>query len=221
MTLVTPSSVRRLCAHCGVVELTGRADQTTCSQPCRQARARFLKQIRRAGHAATRLRFAYGDPPYPGKAESHYGDHRDFAGEVDHRALLARLQDADGWALSTDEPGFRYLVPLLVGIDYRIAPWVRGARPGNNRTEPLASWEAVLYKPLRHDLARPRVLDSLVHTARPRTTEPLRVVGAKPPAFWSWLFELVDARAGDHFDDLFPGSGGGAKAWEAYSRAAA
>lgn len=35
------------------------------------------------------MRFAYADPPYPGKARKYYGAHPDFAGEVDHAALIA------------------------------------------------------------------------------------------------------------------------------------
>lgn len=30
------------------------------------------------------MRIAYADPPYPGQARKHYGQHPDYAGEVDH-----------------------------------------------------------------------------------------------------------------------------------------
>jgi hypothetical protein len=30
------------------------------------------------------VKIAYADPPYPGQAKKHYGDHPDYAGEVDH-----------------------------------------------------------------------------------------------------------------------------------------
>lgn len=33
-----------------------------------------------------------------------------------------------------------------------------------------------------------------------------------------WIFDLLGARAGDQFDDLLPGSGGVARAWQAYTR---
>ena len=36
------------------------------------------------------MRIAYADPPYPGCAHL-YADHPDYAGEVDHADLLARL----------------------------------------------------------------------------------------------------------------------------------
>jgi hypothetical protein len=38
------------------------------------------------------VRFAYADPPYPGCAH-YYEGHPDFAGEVDHAALINRLVD--------------------------------------------------------------------------------------------------------------------------------
>jgi hypothetical protein len=51
------------------------------------------------------VRIAYADPPYPGCAKL-YRDHPDYGGEVDHRALVARLQDEfDGWVLHTHTHG--------------------------------------------------------------------------------------------------------------------
>jgi hypothetical protein len=47
----------------------------------------------------------------------------------------------------------------------------------------------------------------------PLTTLPGRVIGAKPPAFCAWLFDLIGAEPGDTFDDLFPGSGVVGKVW--------
>lgn len=46
------------------------------------------------------MKFAYADPPYIGQAKRLYGDHPDFAGEVDHAALIVDLLRYDGWALS-------------------------------------------------------------------------------------------------------------------------
>ena len=211
---------RRLCIECRTVELHGRADQLTCSRKCRQARARFNRRIHGRLRAGAPLRIAYGDPPYPRKAKLYKG-HRDFRGEVDHAALLAHLRTYDGWALSTDEEGLRTILPLLAGIDdYRIAVWVRGARPGAS-AGPAHSFEVVIYKPARTETSRSPAIDSLVCVPRARTSNADRVIGAKPPEFWSWLFALLDARAGDLFDDLFPGSGDGARAWAAYCDKAA
>lgn len=58
-------------------------------------------------------RFAYADPPYPGQSAKHYGDHPDFAGEVDHDELIERLLGYDGWALSTHVPGIYECHPCL------------------------------------------------------------------------------------------------------------
>jgi site-specific DNA-adenine methylase len=50
----------------------------------------------------TPIRFAYADPPYIGQSKRLYGDHPDYAGEVDHAELIDRLmaEFPDGWALS-------------------------------------------------------------------------------------------------------------------------
>jgi hypothetical protein len=58
-----------------------------------------------------------------------------------------------------------------------------------------------------------RRLDALVHVARIRTTDPRWCTGAKPAAFCWWLFDLLGALPGDDLVDLFPGSGGVARAW--------
>jgi hypothetical protein len=55
-----------------------------------------------------------------------------------------------------------------------------------------------------------------VHTSRPRTSDPRRVIGAKPSTFAFWIFELLGAQPGDTLDDLYPGSGGIARAWDIY-----
>lgn len=62
-----------------------------------------------------------------------------------------------------------------------------------------------------------RRTDVLIYHSRPRLTDPLRVIGAKPAAFARWIIELLGALPGDTFDDLFPGSGGVARAWRIYS----
>ena len=48
-----------------------------------------------------------------------------------------------------------------------------------------------------------------------------KVVGQKPPTFLWWLFGVLNAQPGDQLDDLFPGSGAVARAWEAFMRQAA
>lgn len=53
-----------------------------------------------------------------------------------------------------------------------------------------------------------------------RTTDPGRVIGAKPAVFARWVFDLLGALPGDDFVDVFPGSGGIALAWSMYSAGA-
>lgn len=72
------------------------------------------------------MRFAYADPPYPRQSKKHYEDHPDYAGEVDHPALIAQLTDEypDGWALSTNPGELRWLLPL-VPEKHRVLAWVK------------------------------------------------------------------------------------------------
>lgn len=90
-------------------------------------------------------------------------------------------------------------------------------RPGR----PQNAWEPVIYSGGRAVAGgRTRRLDVLQHHARPRLTDPARVIGAKPAVFCRWVFDLLGARAGDHFDDLYPGSGGIARAWAVFNEQA-
>jgi hypothetical protein len=162
------------------------------------------------------MRWAYADPPYPTKAHL-YSSHPDYGGEVDHAALVARLcsGDFDGWALSTSSEACLRIWAMCPPRT-RLAPWVRGPRPSASFW-PLDAWEAVLYWGGRPELRGPgpdeRRANALSFTPRPRTTDPGRVIGAKPSAFAFWLFELLGARPGDTFVDLYPGSGGMSRAW--------
>jgi hypothetical protein len=213
------------CRWCTSALADQRSDAVYCCKRCRQSAWRFARQIGRRARAATPLRLAYADPPYPGLSARYYADHPDYAGEVDHRALLERLATYDGWALSTSaRPGLQLVLGLCaeLGLDVRVASWTRGPRPTRSAW-PLASWEPVVYAGGRQvDDGSPSCRsDSLVHHARPRTSDPARVVGAKPAAFAGWLFELLGARPGDQLDDLFPGSGGIGRAWSVFESRAA
>jgi hypothetical protein len=167
------------------------------------------------------LRFAYADPPYP-KMSHLYRGHPDYAGEVDHAALVARLagEYPDGWALSTSAAALPVVLPLAAGIvdvaEVRVAAWVRGERPARHWS-PLSAWEPVIVYRGRRYLSGPepgaRRADALVYAARARTTDRRRVMGAKPAAFCWWMFDLLGALPGDELVDLYPGSGGVGRAW--------
>jgi hypothetical protein len=182
------------------------------------------------------IRFAYADPPYPGKAKKHYGDHPDYAGEVDHAELIARLEDEfpDGWALSTSATALAQLLPLCpppisrgavgggVRHQFRILSWCKPyAVPGT--TGPLYGWEPVILRGGRREKAlNPYPRDWLVaspelYTLRKKPAG--HVVGAKPPDFCRWLFACAGLLPGDELVDVFPGSGAVAAEWALWSRA--
>lgn len=151
-------------------------------------------------------------------AKRWYEDHPDYAGEVDHEALIARLvaEFPDGWALSTSAAALpRVLASCPPGV--RVAAWFRGERPTRS-FRPLNAWEPVIYLGgrARESTAKERRLDALVKFSRPRLTDPNRVAGAKPAEFAFWIFDLLGALPDDDLVDLFPGSGGIARAWAAY-----
>ena len=220
---------RRICAWCqGPIPPAARRDAQCCSTRCRQARHRFTRTVGRAdpsrpdGGIRT-LRLAYADPPYPGTAWLYRG-HRDYAGEVDHAALIARLTVGypDGWALSTSAAALPEVLALCPP-SVRVAAWHRGERPAASRW-PLNGWEPVIWAggrpadpPHLNDTLRARRVDSLVHGIAPMTTLPGRVIGTKPAAFCRWVFGLLGAAPGDTLDDLFPGSGAVTRAWAAYT----
>lgn len=219
MTAASP--IERVCAWCRrAVASDVRRDAKFCSKRCRQAHHRFGSACVVRQRATAELRFAYADPPYPGLARRYYEGHPDYAGEVDHGELLSRLQGFDGWALSTSSStGLRHVMWLCEerGLDVRCASWHRGHRPGKSYW-PHDGWEPVVYwGGRREEPSADMPVNVLEYVSRPRTTDPARVVGAKPAAFCYWLFDLLGALPGDGFVDVFPGSGGVARAWELYS----
>lgn len=258
-----PTNPAATCAWCkGPLPPTARRDSKCCSVRCRQARHRFLTQVGRAEPVAAGhpRRLAYADPPYPGLSKRYYGDHRDYAGEVDHVELVAHLETFDAWALSTSARALQHVLGLCPST-VRVAAWVRGERPNQAAVVPQNAWEPVILggdlttrrvaldhgSPVAEDLPDasrataapgdasaaalhdaspspaydvstwlPRRLDALVYHSRPRTTDPDRVIGAKPATFCGWLFRVLDAQPGDELVDVFPGSGGVSRAWAAY-----
>lgn len=170
------------------------------------------------------MRFAYADPPYPGQAKRLYGDHPDFAGEVDHSALIERLVGdyPDGWALST---GAKWLpeVLRLCPEGVRVLAWVKtDAPPFTLRVQ--YTWEPVILWGGRPFEGGPRtVRDSLVAPSSGAMGSgvhrdgPGHVIGRKPPRFCRWIFEVLGAESGDTMDDLYPGSGGVGREWARFA----
>lgn len=144
----------RACAWCrGPIPESARRDSVCCSKRCRQARHRFRSGVGVALDVGDDvLRLAYADPPYPGLSRRYYGQHPDFAGEVDHAALVADLSRFDGWALSTSARALQDVLGLCPPGS-RVAVWVRGERPTRS-AGPLNAWEPVIYFGGRRDASR-------------------------------------------------------------------
>jgi len=199
------------CPWCGGELASSRAKW--CSKSCRQTAWRTRKLIVAEDLGDTPKRLGYADPPYPGKAWM-YRDEPEYAGEVDHRALVSRLQQYDGWALSTSARALRDLLPLCPP-EARVAPWVKpnGAPPKTRG--PHNSWEPVIYLPAR--TRRPGKRDWLAcKPARGGGT----LKGRKPIGFCIWLFQLLGASPVDELDDLFPGTGVVQSSWRQFQVAA-
>ena len=158
------------------------------------------------------MRFAYADPPYIGCAAKHYRHHPDYGGEVDHVALIERLNTYDSWALSLHSPSLRTILPMCPE-DVRVMAWVKPFavfKPGVN---PAYAWEPVIVRGARkRGKAEPTVRDWVSVSIALRRG----VAGAKPEDFCFWLFEVLGVRAEDEFDDLFPGSRAVTKALRLY-----
>lgn len=206
-----------VCAECGGELLLVRRTRVTrfCSQRCRQRAHDFARQVRVASAAAQPMRFCYLDPPYVRRSRL-YRKQPTYAGEVNHGELLDRVLAGrfDGWALSAAEDSLQLILRLCDDRALRpnIAAWSRGSRPGRSRG-PRSSWEPVIYMGGREEVRKDWTDDSLNLVARPRRADPRHVIGAKPAAFCSWLFDLWGAAAGDALADWFPGSGGVGRAW--------
>jgi hypothetical protein len=158
------------------------------------------------------MRFAYADPPYPGQSADLYGDHPDYAGEVDHAALVGRLcQDyPDGWALSTSARALRMVLDLCPP-DVWVAAWHKtNASPVRTSGRHIWAWEPVIIHGGRSEAARVR--DSLASAAG------YKFPGQKPPIFARWIAELLGATCDDTIDDLFAGSGAVAREFAARQR---
>lgn len=163
------------------------------------------------------LKFAYADPPYVGQAKKHYGNHADYAGEVDQEALVHRLEsEYDGWALSLSVKSLpRILRACPEGIT--VLAWFKPIAPplGDHRRY---NWEPVLLRPLRRYV--PGYVPLAVVASPPQFTfreKPAsHVIGEKPEAFCHWVFAAAGLTRDDELDDVFPGAGAVGRAWKTY-----
>lgn len=198
----------RPCVVCGK-PIKVRRRQRYCTKSCRA-------QDLRAGPR----RFAYADPPYPGNAERLYGWHPDYAGEVDHGELVARLVDEfpDGWALSTGAVNLRAVLPLCPG-DVRVGAWVKPMLGMKPSASVQYGWEPVIFRGGRPRELADGILRDWISVSPPQHKRVGGIIGMKPRAFCFWVFDMLGARPGDEFADLFPGSGVVGEAWHAFQSA--
>lgn len=214
----------RVCAWCaGPIRAGSRRDAIYCGVVCRKRAWRFAQAVPRGSRStrdASRSpavgspgRFAYADPPYPGKA-GYYVERQ----EVDHASLLEQLVAGwpDGWALSTSAAALRDVLAMCPAST-RVCVWRRQVRPTRSRRA-LSAWEPLLvYGGRELPTAAPQtVLDHLDYRGR-YDAFPGALVGMKPPEFAVWMFAQLGALPGDELDDLYPGSGAIGRAWELYA----
>jgi hypothetical protein len=160
------------------------------------------------------MKLAYADPPYIGCGH-RYPEKR----EVDHEALIRRLEIdfPDGWALScsaTSLPHILSLMPWFLPMQNsrnRIGVWVKPFAVFKPNVNPAYAWEPVIFVGGRK---RTRQQPTLRDWHSENITLRKGLVGAKPPKFCVWLFEMLGAEPDDEFHDLFPGTGGVTKAWK-------
>lgn len=161
------------------------------------------------------MRIGYADPPYPGMS-GFYRDHPDYGGEVDHAALVARLiADYDGYCLHTASTTLAEVLAHFPAEEpYRILAWVKPFASFKPNVAVAYAWEPVIVKP-----ARSRAFDGYT-TIRDWLPEPITLrrglTGAKPAAVCQWLFAVMGCEPADDLDDLYPGSGAVAAAWDAW-----
>lgn len=170
------------------------------------------------------LRMAYADPPYIGQSKKHYGNHPDYAGEVDQHALVARLVDEypDGWALSLSCKSLQHILAACPS-DVRVMAWVKPMTPLLPGIRLQYGWEPVILRGGRQEkpvkgaaMVRDWISESPFGWSF-RAREEKHVIGRKPDAFCYWLFECLGLRESDQLDDLFSGSGSVRAAWQAWT----
>lgn len=166
------------------------------------------------------LTFAAADPPYPGMSYKVYRDHPDYAGEVDHGALITRLCDEydDGWVLFTNGQDANEVAKLCPYGTRQLA-WVKPDSEIFPNVSVTRSWEPIfVWRGRRRPERAPALRDYIIcsaQEARPKDA----IKGYKPPRLCRFVFDHLGARHGDTLADLFPGSGAVTRAWEHYQAA--
>lgn len=152
------------------------------------------------------MKVAYADPPYIGQANK-YPEKQ----EVNHQELINRLcSDYDAWALSASSPSLKIILPMCPD-DVRVAAWVKPFCSFKVGVNPAYAWEPVIFRGSRRlPRTEPTTRDWLACSM----TLEKGLIGAKPPKFCYWLFDLLGMLPEDEFDDLYHGTGIVTKCWQ-------
>lgn len=165
------------------------------------------------------VRIGYADPPYPGCAHL-YKHHKDYAGEVDHKQLIERLQDEfDGWVLHTHIPGLRMMERRgWIPNDVRLCAWFKSFAAYKRNVSVAYAWEPVIIKQSRKPEVSKRIIYRDFIEVPDCIKEPITMkrglTGAKPAKVCQWAFELIGIWPDDELADLFPGTGAVTRAWD-------
>lgn len=164
------------------------------------------------------LSFAYADPPYLG-CGGLYAEHHlnalDWDRPATHQALIDRLcsEFPDGWAMSLSSPSLKTILPMCPE-DVRVAAWVKPFAAFKPGVGVAYAWEPVIFRGGRR---RTRDQDTVRDWVSANITLKRGLTGAKPRVFCRWVFASLNARAGDQFTDLFPGTGAVQAAWNEWA----
>jgi hypothetical protein len=164
------------------------------------------------------MKIGYADPPYIGCAHL-YKDHPDYAGEVDHAALIERLErEFDGWVLhaAATAESLAILGPLVKPTGARWMSWVKGFAAFKRNVPVAYAWEPVIVKAARKPVVSGRIV--MRDWIQESITMKRGLTGAKPEAVCHWAFEMVGAHPDDILSDLFPGTGAVTRAWHTWQQ---
>jgi hypothetical protein len=166
------------------------------------------------------VRLAYADPPYPGCAHL-YRNHPDYAGEVDHRELVERLErDYDGWVLHTSVGGYRMLERerILPEDGIRICQWFKPFAAFKRNVSVAYAYEPVIIKAARKPVVGGGEVsrDWIEEAVRENITMKRGLTGAKPDRVCKWAFQLMGALPDDELIDIYTGTGAVMVAWDSW-----
>lgn len=163
------------------------------------------------------MRLAYADPPYLGCCglyDHYHPDDRCWDDVSTHAALIDRLAEFDGWALSMTSGSLQTLLPLCPE-DARVAAWVKPFCAFKRGVRPAYAWEPVIFRGGRNPTNGcphpPPIKGGVQTTPKDFLAESITLqkglTGAKPRRFCEWVLDLLGYQAGDELVDLYPGTG--------------